>query len=152
MATIKYTSAEEIKEVITNNYKSLEDIVNNLVSKTDFRVGSSSVDCNLATIKLVIYTDPEKEETARWSTLELSLEEDILDAGKGKRFITNIGTTGDFDLDDTSRGSRANFYIQVGKVLGDSELLGNIKNALIVHAAAIRELREQWRELNTKNA
>lgn len=152
MTTIKYTSAEEIKEVITNNYKSLEDIVNNLVSKTDFRVGSSSVDCNQATIKLVIYTDPDKEENARWNTLELSLEEDILDTGKGKRFVTNIGTTGEFDLEDTSRGSRANFYIQVGKVLGDSELLSNIKNALIVHAAAIRELREQWRELNTKNA
>lgn len=152
MTTIKYTSAEKIKEAITNDYKSLEDIVNNLVSKTDFRVGSSSVDCNQATIKLVIYTDPDKEETARWNTLELSLEEDILDTGKGKRFVTNIGTTGDFDLEDTSRGSRANFYIQVGKVLGDSELLGNIKNALIVHAAAIRELREQWRELNTKNA
>lgn len=146
MATT-YTSAEKIKEAITNNYKSLEDIVNNLVSKTDFRVGSSSVDCNLATIKLVIYTDPEKEETARWSTLELSLEEDIFDTGKGKRFVTNIGTTGDFDLDDTSRGSRANFYIQVGKVLGDSELLCYIKNALIVHAAAIRELRKQRKEI-----
>lgn len=50
MTTIKYTSAEKIKEAITNVYKSLEDIVNNLVSKTDFRVGSSSVDCNQATI------------------------------------------------------------------------------------------------------
>lgn len=147
MATTKYTSAEEIKEVITNNYKSLEDVVNNLMSKTDFRVGTSSVDSDQASITLVIYTDPEKEETARWSTLKLSLEEDNFDTGKGKRFITNIGTTGDFDLEDTSRGSRANFYIQVGKVLGDSELLCYIKNALIVHAAAIRELRKQRKEI-----
>jgi hypothetical protein len=152
MATIKYTSAEKIKEAITNDYKLLEDVVNNMVSKTDFRVGTSSVDSDQASITLVIYTDPEKEETARCSTLKLSLEEDIFDTGKGKRFVTNISTTGDFDLEDTSRGSRANFYIQVGKVLGDSELLSDIKTVLIVHAAVIRGLRKKWRELNTKDA
>jgi len=148
----KFTSAEQVREVIVNNYKSLEDIVNNLVSKTDFRVGETSVCGDRATVELVIYTDPEQKETARWNTLTLSLEDDIFETGKGQQFKTNIGTTGEFNLDDTSKGSRANFYIQVGKILGDSKLLDSIKNAMIVHSAAIRELREQWRMLNKKEA
>lgn len=152
MTTTNFTSAEQVKEVIANNYKSLEDIVNNLVSKTDFRVGETWVGSDRANVKLVIYTDPKKDETVRWADLDLSLEEDIFDEGWGEKFVTNIGTTGEFNLDDTSKGSRANFYIQVGKVLGDSELLGNIKNALIVHSAAIRELRKIWKELSEKEA
>ena len=146
--TTNFNSLEEVRTAIANSYKSLEDVVNNLVSKTDFRVGETSVGCDRATVELVIYTDPEKKETARWSTLNLTLEEDIFETGKGQQFKTNIGTTGEFNLDDTSKGSRANFYIQVGKVLGDSELLDSIKNALIVHSTAIRELRKEWRKLD----
>lgn len=147
MDTLNYTSSEQVKEAIFNNYKSLEDIVNNLVSKTDFRVGETCAGSNSITIELIIYTDLEKEETVRWNSLKLSLEDDVFKTGKGRQFKTNIGTTGEFSLEDTSKSSRANFYIQVGKILGDSELLGCIKNALIVHAAAIRELRKQWKEI-----
>lgn len=151
MAT-KFTNSEEVREAIVNAYKSLEDIVNNLVSKTDFRVGETGVGGDRANVDLVIYTDPDADKTASWNHLDLYLEEDIFETGKGQQFKTNIGTTGEFSLDDTSKGSRANFYIQVGKVLCDAELLGSIKNALIVHAAAIRGLRNQWKELKEKEA
>ena len=151
MAT-KFTSAEEVREAIVKDYKSLEDTVNKLVSKTDYRVGGTSVGCDRAMVELVIYTDPGQKKPARRNTLTLSLEDDIFETGKGQQFKTNIGTTGEFSLDDTSNGSRANFYIQVGKVLGDSELLGNIKDALIVHSIAIRELRNVWRKLDKKEA
>lgn len=151
MAT-KFTSAEEVRAAIVNAYKSLEDTVNNLVSKTDFRVGGTYVGCDRSNVELVIYTDPDEKEPSRLSSLNLYLEEDIFETGKGQQFKTNIGTTGEFSLEDTSKGSRANFYIQVGKVLGDSELLDNIKNALIAHSTAINELRKQWQKLNKKEA
>lgn len=152
MAT-KFTSSEQIREAIANDYKSLEDIINNLVSKTDFCVGETHVDCDSITIRLVIYTNPEKNETVRWSNLTLSLEDDeIFEPGKGKQFKTNIGTTGEFSLEDTSKDSRANFYIQVGKVLGNAKMLGEIKNAMIVHADAIRDLRNEYKKLREKEA
>ena len=149
MRTTNFTSTEDVKDAIENCFKAFEDAVNNLLAKTDFRIANTSISTCAATITLAIYTSPNSKEYARWNTLDLILEEDPFEL-KDAQFKTNIGTTGEFSLNDTDRGSRANFYIQVGKILGDSELLRFIKSDMAICIAEIRELREQWRRLNKK--
>lgn len=141
----KRISLESLKLAISENYKSLEDKVNNLVANTDFRVDELSFGATCTSINLVIYSSDDKKKPVLCANLTLLLEEDPFDDSKEPQFTTNIGSTGKFSLEDTSKESRANFYIQVGKILADSEALGKIKNAMIAHSAAISELRKQWK-------
>lgn len=76
-------------------------------------------------------------------------EVDILEGNNDIKFTSNIGT-GEFDLNDNSKGSRNTFYIQVGKLLGDQNIMDIIKNGMIVYGAAIRENRDKLKELRNK--
>ena len=144
---------EQVRAAIKNLYSHMKETFNNaLEGVTDFRVYDIQCSVDYISVKLAIYLDEEKEEIARWNVLELRLEEDIYETGKGRKFTSNIGTTGEFDLDDKSKGSRNNFYIQVGKVLGSDSLMGTIRDGLIVYGIGIREKREQLRNLREKEA
>ena len=144
---------EQFKAAIKNLYSDMKETFNNsLEGITDFRVYDIHCQCDYIAVILAIYIDKEKKEIARWNTLELRLEEDIFDTGKGRKFTSNIGTTGEFEVNDKSKGSRNNFYIQVGKVLGNESLMGIIKDGLMVYGTAIREEREELRNLREKEA
>lgn len=143
-----YTTIEQVKSAIKNLYYDMKETFNNsLEGITDFRVYDIQCSVDYISVSLAIYLDEEKEEIARWNILKLRLEEDIYETGNGRKFTSNIGTTGEFDLDDNSKGSRNNFYIQVGKVLGNESLMGTIYDGLMVYGTAIREQRSRLKNL-----
>lgn len=143
-----YTTIEQVKSAIKNLYSDMKETFNNsLEGITDFRVYDIQCSVDYISVTLAIYLDEEKEEIARWNTLKLRLEEDIYETGNGRKFTSNSGTTGEFDLDDNSKGSRNNFYIQVGKVLGNESLMGTIYDGLMVYGTAIREQRSRLKNL-----
>lgn len=142
---------EQVKAAIKNLYSDMKETFNNsLEGITDFRVYDIHCQCDYIAVILAIYLDEENKKIARWNTLELRLEEDIFEIGKGRKFISNIGTNGEFDLNDKSKGSRNNFYIQVGKVLGNESLMGTIYDGLMVYGTAIRDKKEELRNLREK--
>lgn len=140
---------KEIKNEITKNFNLFKSHVNDLLTATDFKVEDFSLGYSGSSVKLGIF---DKAGVAVFgSSINICLERDMF--GKVKyKLITSIGTTGEFDIEDTSLDARANFYIQVGKLLGDSELIGNIRNSMIIYGAAISELQKEYSELIEKEA
>lgn len=144
---------EQVKDAIRNAYSDMKKTINNaLEGHTDFEVYDYNCTIDRFSVSLAIYLDEDKTKVNNWNILGLGLEEDVFEPSKGSKFTSNIGTTGGFDLDDKSKGSRNNFYIQVGKVLGNENIMSTIKNAMITYGAAIREMREQMRNLREKEA
>lgn len=137
---------DDVRLALANNFKSLQDTINNMLKGTDFKVGDTDVAAFTTTVELVII-DEKNPKSFNPSCLTLRLDEDEYRTQKGRKFTTNIGTTGSFDLYDNSIYSRNNFYINVGKLLGDKNNLANIANSMYIHAVAIRELRRQIYEL-----
>lgn len=143
-----YTTIEQVKSAIKNLYSDMKETFNNsLEGITDFRVYDIQCSVDYISVSLAIYLDEEKEEIARWNILKLRLEEDFYETGNGRKFTSNIDTTGEFNLDDNSKGSRNNFYIQIGKVLGNESLMGTIYDGLMVYGTAIREQRSRLKNL-----
>ena len=139
-------SLENVRQALVKDFQSLHDTINEALKGTDFKVGIVDVGFFYTTVELTITKDG-KEQAFNCSRLVLRLDEDDFKTKEGRKFTTNIGTTGEFDLDDTDICSRNNFYINVGKLLGNKEMLGNIRKALEVHSASICELRKKIYEL-----
>lgn len=140
---------ENVRQELVNNHQSLHHTINESLKGTDFKVGVVDIYFFYITVELVI-TGKDKSEKSCWNNLTFRLDEKDHNTEKGVKFTSYIGTSGSFDLDDNSVCSLNNFYINVGKVLGNKELLGNIKNTMLVHAAAIRELDKKMNELTIK--
>lgn len=140
---------EEIKNEITENFNLFKSHVSDLLTAIDFKVVDFSLGYSGSSVKLGIL---DKEGAVVFgSSINICLERDMF--GKVKyKLRTSIGTTGEFDIEDTSLDARANFYIQVGKLLGDSELIGNIKNAMITYGVVISELQKEYLEIREKEA
>ena len=140
---------EDVKNEIIENFNMFKSHVSDLLTATDFKVVDFSLGYSGSSVKLGIL---DKAGVAVFgSSINICLERDMFRKVKYK-LRTSIGTTGEFDIEDTSLDARANFYIQVGKLLGDSELIGNIKNSMIVYGAAISELQNEYSELSKKEA
>ena len=147
------TKIEQLRDSIKNLYSDMKETFNNaLKGYSDFRVYDTHCFFNGIVVKFAIFLNEDKGEIAKWSTIELVLEEvDILEGNNDIKFTSNIGTTGEFDLNDCSKGSRNNFYIQVGKLLGNQNVMDIIKNGMIVYGAAIRENREKLKRLRNNS-
>lgn len=137
---------DDVRLALANNFKSLQDTINNMLKGTDFNVADTDVAAFSTTVELVIINE-NGPKTFNPSLLTLRLDEDEYRTQKGRKFTTNIDTIGSFDLFDNNISSRTNFYINVGKLLGDKNNLANIANSMYIHAVAIRELRRQIYEL-----
>ena len=146
------TKIEQLRDSIKNLYSDMKESFNNaLKGYSDFRVYDTHCFFNGMAVKFAIFLNEDNDEIAKWNTIELVLEEvDILEGNNDIKFTSNIGTTGEFDLDDNSKGSRTNFYIQVGKLLGNQNIMDIIKNGMIVYGTAIRENRDKLKELRNK--
>lgn len=62
---------------------------------------------------------------------------------KGEKFETNVGSMGTFDLCDTKVGTRARFYIDLGRFLMDKEKLAELKTMCFAYTDKIEELRTE---------
>lgn len=79
---------------------------------------------------------------------KISIERNQFIQGKYK-LVTSLGVAGSFDME---QGDITRFYIQLGKLLGDSSLLEYIKNALISYESIIDELHKKFSELSSNEA
>ena len=67
----------------------------------------------------------------------------------GERFQINVGTCGSHDLLPEERGyTMADFYIGIGKLHANQELLETIKDALFYYAVRIADIQKEVRELD----
>ena len=67
----------------------------------------------------------------------------------GERFQINVGTCGSHDLLPEERGyTMADFYIGIGKLHANTELLETIKDALFYYAERIADIQKEVRELD----
>lgn len=67
----------------------------------------------------------------------------------GERFQINVGTCGSHDLLPEERGyTMADFYIGIGKLHANTELLETIKDALFYYAERIADIKKEVRELD----
>ena len=67
----------------------------------------------------------------------------------GERFQINVGTCGSHDLLPQERGyTMADFYIGIGKLHANTELLETIKDALFYYAERIADIQKEVRELD----
>ena len=67
----------------------------------------------------------------------------------GERFQINVGTCGSHDLLPQGRGyTMADFYIGIGKLHANTELLETIKDALFYYAERIADIQKEVRELD----
>ena len=67
----------------------------------------------------------------------------------GERFQINVGTCGSHDLLPEERGyTMADFYIGIGKLHANQELLETIKDALFYYAQRIADIQKEVRELD----
>ena len=67
----------------------------------------------------------------------------------GERFQINVGTCGSHDLLPEERGyTMADFYISIGKLHANTELLETIKDALFYYAERIADIQKEVRELD----
>ena len=67
----------------------------------------------------------------------------------GERFQINVGTCGSHDLLPQERGyTMADFYIGIGKLHANQELLETIKDALFYYAERIADIQKEVRELD----
>ena len=67
----------------------------------------------------------------------------------GERFQINVGTCGSHDLLPEERGyTMADFYIGIGKLHANTELLVTIKDALFYYAERIADIQKEVRELD----
>ena len=67
----------------------------------------------------------------------------------GERFQINVGTCGSHDLLPQERGyTMADFYIGIGKLHANTELLEAIKDALFYYAERIADIQKEVRELD----
>ena len=67
----------------------------------------------------------------------------------GERFQINVGTCGSHDLLPQERGyTMADFYIGIGKLHANTELLETIKEALFYYAERIADIQKEVRELD----
>ena len=67
----------------------------------------------------------------------------------GERFQINVGTCGSHDLLPEERGyTMADFYIGIGKLHANIELLETIKDALFYYAERIADIQKEVRELD----
>ena len=66
-----------------------------------------------------------------------------------QRFEINVGTCGSHDLLPEERGyTMADFYIGIGKLHANTELLETIKDALFYYAERIADIQKEVRELD----
>ena len=67
----------------------------------------------------------------------------------GERFQINVGTCGSHDLLPEERGyTMADFYIGIGNLHANTELLETIKDALFYYAERIADIQKEVRELD----
>ena len=67
----------------------------------------------------------------------------------GERFQINVGTCGNHDLLPEERSyTMADFYIGIGKLHANTELLETIKDALFYYAERIADIQKEVRELD----
>ena len=67
----------------------------------------------------------------------------------GERFQINVGTCGSHDLLPEERGyTMADFYIGIGKLHANTELLETIKDALFYYAERLADIQKEVRELD----
>ena len=67
----------------------------------------------------------------------------------GERFQINVGTCGSHDLLPQERGyTMADFYIGIGKLHANTELLETIKDALFYYAERIADIQKEVHELD----
>ena len=67
----------------------------------------------------------------------------------GERVQINVGTCGSHDLLPEERGyTMADFYIGIGKLHANQELLETIKEALFYYAERIADIQKEVRELD----
>ena len=67
----------------------------------------------------------------------------------GERFQINVGTCGSHDLLPEERGyTMADFYIGIGKLHANQQLLETIKDALFYYAERIADIQKELRELD----
>lgn len=86
--------------------------------------------------------DADKNEFVFGSEIEVSY--DKYDYWKkGEKFETNVGSMGTFDLCDTKVGTRARFYIDLGRFLMDKEKLAELKTMCFAYTDKIEELRAE---------
>lgn len=64
-----------------------------------------------------------------------------------ERFEISVGSTGSFDLCKNEVGDRARFYMDFGKFLSNTALLGDLKNMLFDYADTMEEIHERMERL-----
>lgn len=150
MENIK-TKIEQTKEMIKRLYSDMKETLNNaLEGYTDFRVYNIRCSCDYISVRLAIYLDKGNKEIAKLNTISFMLEQnrDVPVGNKSFKFTSTIdNTTGEFDLKDKSKGSRTNFYVQVGKVLGNEDIMAIMYNGMRIYGSAIQETKKELENL-----
>lgn len=64
-----------------------------------------------------------------------------------ERFEISVGSTGSFDLCKNEVSDRAMFYMDFGKLLSDTALLGDLKNMLFDYADTMEAIHDRLEKL-----
>lgn len=130
---VNFKNSEDVKKEIVKKQKEFLHNIGNVLSPMGFII----TDCNIGFVEFGLL-----DSNGLWLVCKtkISIERDQFNQGEYK-LVTNFGATGAFNMEDSDT---ANFYIQVGKLLGDSSLLKYIKDALISYETTISELQKKF--------
>ena len=135
---------EEIRQNVIGLRNAIDMKAEELFQFTAWTVESTSISYNMAVISISLHDEDDKQV---WGTsLDIKYQ---IESYKEEResFTTNIGTCGSNDLLDDSRGSRTDFYIQVGELLKDKETLESMKEMMSVITNDFMKLLDERRKL-----
>ena len=110
--------------------------VNRKLLVTDVTIGMMS-----STISLTFSSDKTK-------MICLTYYSNDCGSFKEGQLTTNIGTFGSFDL--TSENDVAGFYIEVGNLLSNKEMLGSVRKITKEYSEYMHELIAEYRSLSKK--
>lgn len=100
--------------------------------------------CNKGNVSFQIF-DAEKADYVFGSEIEVYADKNYYWNDNKERFETNVGTMGSFDLLDQEPGTRARFYMDLGKFLSDRERLSNLKSMMFLYEDRLVEIHNQMK-------
>ena len=102
----------------------------------------------LSTTYMELAVTDENNKKIFGQSVSIHFEKERCGDGK-QRFEINVGTCGSHDLLPEERGyTMADFYIGIGKLHANQELLETIKDALFYYAQRIADIQKEVRELD----
>lgn len=132
---------EDVKESFKNIIEAVKTLAQQSFANTAWTVTRTVIDGYGAAIDIDMIQKDGKHIFG--TEIRISYKRNLWRNEAEAEFSTNVGTCGKNDLLDDSFGSRTFFYIQLGELLKNKELLNSIKDTLDKLTSKYREAEEE---------